>query len=665
MRNFARVLKLSLRYRFTVAASVISAIAIALLWGGNIGAVYPMVEVIFEGHSPREWVDAEIAKAEQTTVRLTTTIDQLQRKKADADATAAGRIDAEIRELELRRVAEEEALAVRRRLQPFIHKYMPATPFSALMLVIAALVVGTLLKCLFLVISTILTERLCQLCTLHLRKQFYRRTLRMEIASFSETGTSELISRFTYDMDQLTHGLRTLFGNTLREPLKMVACFAGAAFICWRLLLISLLVAPVAAFVINWISKSIKRTSRRAMEDMSQIYNALSETFGAIKAVKAFTRERYERRRFHLASKQYYFKAMKIARYDALIRPANEILGISTISLAIMAGAFLILNQETHLLGMRMSHRPLTISSLLLFFGLLAGVSDPARKLSDVFSRLQRSAAAADRIYEMLDRQPGVKNPINPVSVTAQHPFIQFDKVSFSYDDKSCVLKDISLTIPFGQTLAIVGANGCGKSTLVNLIPRFCDPDQGRIQLDGVDLRDLRVRDLRSQVGMVTQEMLLFNETVADNIAYGRNEASREEIILAARKAHAHEFIVNKLEYGYDTIVGERGNRLSGGQRQRIALARAILRDPRILILDEATSQVDGESEQLINRALASFVQDRTAVIITHRLSTLDLADRILVMDAGQIADIGTHDELIGRCSLYRRLYQLDFRASA
>ncbi|NIL97794.1 MAG: ATP-binding cassette domain-containing protein [Planctomycetales bacterium] len=666
MSNFVRVLRLSLRYRLTVIAAVVCALAIALLWGGNIGTVYPLVEVVFEGRSLREWVDEEIAEAEVAAAQLADRIEQLGRQRETAtSAEMAARIEGQLGDLSARREAELRALAVRQRLQPYVHRYLPAEPFPTLILVVAALLIGTLIKDVFLICSTILTERLCQLATLQLRKQFYRRTLRMDLGSFDEAGTSELISRFTYDMDQLTHGLRTLFGKAIREPLKMAACFLGAAFICWRLLLVSLLVAPVAAWVINWLSKSIKRANRRAMEEMSQIYNALSETFGAIKAVKAFTRERYERRRFHRASKQFYFRAMKIARYDSLIRPATELTGICTICLAMLAGAYLVLNQETHLLGIRMSQRPLSISSLLLFYGLLAGVSDPARKLSDVFTRIQRSAAAADRIYQMLDRQPRVQDPLAPVPLPAHHGFLRFENVSFSYDEGDPVLRDISLTIPYGQTLAVVGPNGCGKTTLVNLIPRFFDPQEGCVELDGIDLRTVRIPDLRQQIGLVTQEMLLFNDTVAANIAYGRSDATDDQVIHAARKAHAHQFITERLDDGYQTVVGEGGSRLSGGQRQRIALARAILRDPRILILDEATSQVDVESEMWIHRVLADFIRDRTAIIITHRLATLELADRILVMDEGQVADLGTHEELLSRCPLYRRLYQRDFRTSA
>jgi ATP-binding cassette subfamily B protein/subfamily B ATP-binding cassette protein MsbA len=483
----------------------------------------------------------------------------------------------------------------------------------------------------------------------------------MDLATFSEDGTADLMSRFTNDMNQVASGLEALFGKLIREPMKMVACLIGAGFICWRLLLLSLVVAPLAGYLVRWLARSLKRANRRAMEEMAVIYTTLEETFRSIKIVKAFTNERQERKQFHDNSKSYYSRSMRIAGYDSLTHPITEVMGIVAISLALLAGVWLVLSRQTHLLGIRMSARPLDWGSLLLFYGLLAGVADPLRKLSDIFSRLQAASAAADRIFSRLDRDPGVRNPKNPVAIGRHHRDLVFENVSFAYQPSKTVLEEVNLRIGYGETVAIVGPNGCGKSTLANLIPRFADPTAGVVKLDGVPLCDLRLRELRGQIGLVTQETMLFDDTIFNNIRYGLPNATRERVIAAAKQAHAHRFIETELPNGYETMAGALGNRLSGGQRQRIALARAILRDPAILILDEATSQVDLESEQVIQQVLEKFTRDRTTVIITHRLAVLSLADRIVVMQGGRILDIGTHDDLLTRCGLYRRLYQIHF----
>jgi ABC-type multidrug transport system fused ATPase/permease subunit len=281
------------------------------------------------------------------------------------------------------------------------------------------------------------------------------------------------------------------------------------------------------------------------------------------------------------------------------------------------------------------------------------------RKLSDVLTRIQQASAASERIYALMDREPTIRDPQRPRKLPRHHLDLVLDGVDFHYHPDQPVLQDINLRIRFGETIAIVGPNGCGKSTLANLIPRFADPTAGQIRIDGIPLSEVRLRDLRRQIGLVAQETILFDDTVFNNIRYGAPGATREQVIEASKQAHAHGFIEAQLSQGYETVVGELGGRLSGGQRQRLALARAILRNPAILVLDEATSQVDLESEQLIQRVLERFVHDRTTVIITHRPAALALADRIVAMDGGRILDVGTHEELSERCPLYCRLYQI------
>ncbi len=665
MGNFGRVVRVALRYHWTVAASFLCSLIVAALWGANIGFLYPIVEVVGMKQSLGTWVNESIASAETTIAEQTAVAKQLEARLAAAPLDAKKSIANDLRAVANRREAAEADLKKGKWLKPWIDAYLPDDPFRTLAVLVGMLLLATIVKDTFLALSSILVDRVANLTTFDLRKQFFRRSLRLDLAAFNESGTSDLLSRFTYDLDNLAGGIQTLLGRAVREPLKAVSCLIVAAYVSWQLLILSLVVAPLAGFLIGMLAKTLKRANRKALEEMSSLYAILAEAFGGIKVVKAFTMERYERRRFHQTSKKCYKKAMRIAIVDALVNPVTEVMGITTICLAILFGAYLVITGETHLFGIKMSSQPISLSALMLFYGSLAGVSDPARRLSEVFSKLQRASAAADRVYQALDREPGVSDPPQPRPFGRHHRELTFDRVSFRYTAGQPVLDEINLQIPFGETMAIVGPNGCGKSTLANLIPRFFDPVSGSVRIDGVDLRDVRMHDLRLQIGLVNQETLLFDDTVLNNIRYGCPQATRAQVIEAAKQAHAHKFIEQKLENGYETIVGQSGGRLSGGQRQRIALARAILRDPAILILDEATSQIDLESEQLIHKVLEQFIRHRTTVIITHRLATLALADRVLVMNGGRIADLGTHDQLLGRCDLYRRLHQMQFKETA
>lgn len=663
--SFSRVVVSCLRYRLTVGTSVACALLVGVLWGANIGTVFPFVEVVFQGQSLPEWVDREIDKAH----RRIATLDREAQELANR-----GENDPRLH-MRLVRRREAETLAVRKyqTLRPYIYQYFPQRPFPTLGLVVGVLILGTLVKALFLALSTVLTERLAQAGTIRLRKQCFHEVLKMPLSRIQADDAGQLVSRLTFDLEQVTVALRTLFGRTLREPLKMLACLAGAAWVCWRLLLISLLLAPVFGWLISRLNRSVKQANAQALDEMSGIHAVLSDTLRCIKQVKAFTLEGLVRRRFDDVSRRYLARSMKVATVDAFIRPSIEVMTLGVIAVAILAGGYLVLNEQTHLFGLRISARPLSISSLLLFFGLLAGVSDPARKLSGVIGKLQRGAAAADRIFEIL--QPAVDmsaagdlpaaplpRPLVPRALPLMSNSIQFQNVSFRYSGRATdpqaakVLDGVEFTIHSGETVAFVGPNGCGKSTLMSLLLRFHTPDTGRILIDGQDIGLVRRRDLRRQIGLVSQDSILFRGSVEENIRCGNPQASSEMIRAAAERARAGQFIRNELPDGFQTQVGDGACRLSGGQRQRIALARAFLRDPQILILDEATSQVDLHSERQINQALVEFARNRTMLIVTHRPSALDLADRIIVMQSGKIVADGTQAQLAATCELFRRL---------
>jgi ATP-binding cassette subfamily B protein/subfamily B ATP-binding cassette protein MsbA len=719
MNSFGRALKLALAHRVNVVGCVLTAVVVALLWGGNLTAVFPVVDVIMNDQSLPQWIDQEIAESdgqvadnrrwlavleqlpvgqpEKTAGAIAAEIEhqqaeQLKHRRESAEwndaqiarntqlgnflarleklaATPLDAIDRAVAQ-EKDRVAQQievyENRAARFRwFAPAAHRWLPTTPFSTLMVVCVFVLACSLLRNAFRVCNTIMVSRLGYIVGYDLRMDFYRQVLRLDMASFTEKGRGDLMNRCTTDLTSVSQGVQRLFGQALLEPLKVVVCLGIAAWVSWRLLLLTIVIAPLAGYTIHWLGRALKRTHRKAMQELSSIYETLAETLAGIKLIKAFTMESHERSRFHQSAKEFYKRQLRIATYNSLVSPVVETLGIAMVILASVMGGYLVLGQQTHILGLKISDVPLTHGMMSIFFAMLAGMADPARRLSTEFSQIQQAAAAAERVYELLDRELSVVDPEDPIPLPRLTRSLRFENVSFHYHADKPVLRDVDLDVRAGETIAIVGPNGCGKSTLLQLLPRFYDPLAGRITLDGVDIRDVRLRELRHRFGLVSQEILLFNDTVASNIAYGATDTSQAAIEAAARKAHAHAFITEKLPDGYQSLVGPGGNRLSGGQRQRISLARAILRDPEILLLDEATSQIDVESEQLIHEVLKEFSRDRTTLMITHRVSMVSLADRVVVMDQGRILDVGTHAELLLRCDLYGRLCHVGYRESA
>jgi len=513
-------------------------------------------------------------------------------------------------------------------------------------LIIILMLIATIFRCLFRFGHEYLVNRITFRSLLWIRLEAYRTAVRLPLSYFSTKGVSDTMSRFLQDTNRISSAITTVFGKAVREPIQIIILAIIAFSIDVWMTLIVITGVPIAGIILHKLSQKMKKATRRALESWSKMLGRLQGTFLGIKIVKGYHQEEFEERSFRQVNERLLKQQLRMAKIDAASGPALEALGIGAACVGMIFAANWMLQGN------------MATSDFFTLVLLLGTMAESGRKLGDIIPRIQTANASADRVYALIDT-PAEADPPAAVELGRLSHSLEFRRVCFSYpDNPNPALVDINLTVRVGQTVAVVGPNGSGKTTLLNMIPRFFIPDEGQVLIDGVDIAQVTLQSLRRQIGIVTQQTVVFNDSIAANIAYGNQQATQQEIIAAAQQAYAHEFI-EKTADGYQTIIGEQGMTLSGGQLQRLAIARAILRDPAILIFDEAMSQIDADSEVKIQKALADFARHRTSFIIAHRLSTVIDADLIVVLDRGRLVACGDHHSLLQQSNIYRQLYEI------
>jgi ABC-type multidrug transport system fused ATPase/permease subunit len=520
-----------------------------------------------------------------------------------------------------------------------------ASKTKAVVFILLAVTIVTIIRCIARYFQQYIAETVVQTGLNRLREDAFAHVINMPIAFFAKERPSDSVSRLIRDTGAMGNGIKILLGKALQEPLNTMFLVGLAAWIDWKLTLIFLGGAPPTLWMIVVLGKKMKKASKKSLMAWSQMLAKLQETMNGLKVVKVYNQQKYEEDTFRSINGRLLKQLLKISRTDAATAPVLEVLGMLAIAVAIVVGVS------------RVTSNKMDGTEFMLLLGVLGAGASSARRTSDVWNKIQEANAAAERVFGMMDESLEPQRA-DAAELSMLKTKLEFGDIVFAYPGAEIpALNGINLTIMAGHRVAIVGPNGSGKTTLANLIPRFYDPDKGKILIDGKDIREATLQSLRSQIAMVTQNVVTFNDTIAANIGYGKAGASREEIIHASKRAFAHEFI-EPLPNGYDTIIGEQGSGLSGGQLQRIVIARAILKNPAILIFDEATSQVDADSEAKIHKAIEEIMHDRTSIVIAHRFSTIVAADVIVVMNNGRIIAQGQHDELMRSCRLYQSLYE-------
>jgi ABC-type multidrug transport system fused ATPase/permease subunit len=516
---------------------------------------------------------------------------------------------------------------------------------EAVKMIFFLLVIATVIRCFARFWQDYLAQRVVNIALNHLRRDTFSHIVDMPLKYFSSEGPSDAVSRIVRDTEGAGHGIKVMLGKAIREPSKAVFTLLMAFFISWQIVIIFLCGAPFIGITVGTLGKKIKKSTRRSLQSWSKMLCKLEETIAGLRAVKVYNQQGYEKKNFRNINDRLLKYQNKISKIEASTGPLMEVLGMIAGTIGLLFALKWVFNGS------------LDESEFFTLLILLGSSAESIRKSSDVWNKVQQSNAAAERVFNVLDQELE-KETAKPIEIDEIKDSIEFKNLIFTYPGVSePVLKGINLKVKAGQNVAIVGPNGSGKTTLLNLLPRFYDADSGQILLDGNDIHDLSLKSLRSKLAVVSQRVITFNTTIAENISYGRPDATMDEIIAAAKHSYAHEFIA-KMPDGYETVIGEDGAGLSGGQLQRIVIARAILKDPQILIFDEAMSQVDADSEAKISRALDELTTNRTSFVIAHRFSTVVNSDVIAVVDDGRIAATGKHSELIEQCPLYRRLYE-------
>jgi len=525
--------------------------------------------------------------------------------------------------------------------------------YSTLARLCWVIIILALAKNVFLYIHNFIVAWVQQKVIYQLRNDLFSHYHDLSLSYFSRTNTGKVISRVTNDVSLLTDMLDLGFTRLVKDPLTVLLLFFSLFVISWQLTLVAVLVLPATWLVLLSVGRAIRRYSGRSQEKMAEVATVLEESISGIRVVKAFAMKDFEVARFKRGTQAFFREMLKMTRLRILNSPINEFLGTAAGVVILYVGGRQVLSGVS-----------LTADEFMTYFFLMFSMLTPVKSLAGMHVKLQEGAAAVERIFRILDTKPAIVDRPDARPVEQFADKITFDHVSFAYREGHPVLQEINLALPKGKMIALVGPSGGGKSTLCDLLARFYDPLSGRVLVDGVDLREFQIDSWRRLLGIVTQETILFNDTVAHNIAYGMQEYPQEKLIAAAEAAYALEF-VEQMPEGFDTVIGPRGVQLSGGQRQRLAIARAIMKNPEILIFDEATSALDTESEAMVQKAINNLVCNRTTLVVAHRLSTIRRADEIVVIDEGRIVQRGSHDQLLQDGGLYKKLHDLQFKMDA